>query len=1065
MKRVKINFIEAAMKYRQVTIVLTVLLMILGVYSLATMARSEDPQITVRKGLVVAAFPGADELQVEQQITNQLEQFLFGFEEVRKEKTISETKEGQVVVTVELNENVVDTDAFWATLQHGLNTTFKQNYTLPQGMIGPMVNSDFGDVVAQMITVSAPGRSYAEIETYLDALEDGIKTINETSKIKRYGGQKQQIYVTLKDEKMKQYGFDFSTIAQTIQMQNNTGYSGGITLENSEVSVFTKNQYKNETDLGNQIIYSSPDGKVVRLKDVASIERKYEETSSYIKVDNQKVMMLTVEMQPGNNIVQFGEEVALKIDEVKKQLPQDVQINTIVDQPAVVKDSVGHFMLEFIIAIIAVIVVVILLLPFRVALVSAIACPIVIMITFGVLNTMGIEIHQVTLAGLIIVLGMVVDDAIVVVDNYIEKLDEGVDTWTAAWQSATQLMVPVFTATMAIIFAFLPLAFFLNGLAKEFIQALPIAVAVALFSSLLVALLLTPYMCYLSIKKGLKHKENDTNKKSVLDKIQDWFNNALEFSFKRPNTTLIIGFSTVGLALLVANGLEQELFPTAERNQFNIEVWLPNGGNLKQTEDVVARVENLIKKDEKVLEVASFIGTSSPRFHSTYAPEFPRKNFAQIFVTTTGKEATEELAQKYIKQFEGFIPDGYIRVRQLSMKESPAPVEVRIIGDNLRDQQLVANQVKEILENTQGTNWIRTTYQDDYYGVKVNLNDDKANRLGVTNAMVTQTLGAGLKGYPVSTVYEGDKAIDILLRLDAKNRTNFNDLGALNIATAFGTKVSLKDVADIAPEWHTGAITHRNGLRTLTVMTETQYGIKAATIQNEIMPKIEALKLPEGISIDYGGEYESTNETAPHMLASLGISIILIFLTLLFQFKNFAKVIIVLATFPLSLLGAFLGLLITGNPIGFTAFMGIISLIGIVVRNGIILVDYADELVLDHGYSVRKAAIAAGKRRMRPIFLTSSAAAIGVLPMILGKSPLWAPLGSVLAVGLMVSMVLTLFIVPILYYKFINPKPDAIHPHDHAQEFETILYKPKNKNRALRKLEVMKHKFKKQLKK
>ena len=231
------------------------------------------------------------------------------------------------------------------------------------------------------------------------------------------------------------------------------------------------------------------------------------------------------------------------------------------------------------------------------------------------------------------------------------------------------------------------------------------------------------------------------------------------------------------------------------------------------------------------------------------------------------------------------------------------------------------------------------------------------------------------------------------------------------------------------------------------------------------MPKINALQLPDGISINYGGEYESTNETAPHMMASLGISLILIFLVLLFQFKDFTKVLIVLATFPLSLLGAFLGLLLTGNPIGFTAFMGIISLIGIVVRNGIILVDYADELVLEHGYTVKAAAKASGKRRMRPIFLTSAAAAIGVVPMIIGKSPLWAPLGSVLAVGLIVSMVLTLFIVPILYYKFANPQPDEVHPHPDAEVFETILYKPKKKSRTLRKLEVMKHKLKKRIKK
>ncbi len=966
------------------------------------------------------------------------------------------------MITAELNENVKDTDRFWASLQHGLNTSFRQEFTLPQGIIGPVVNSDFGDVVAQMITVSAPGRSYAELESYLDVLENGLKTINETSKIKRYGGQKQQIYVTVLDEKIKQYGFDFSTIAQVIQMQNSTGYSGGITLENTEVSVFAKNQYKNETDLGNQIIYSSPDGKVVRLKDVATIERRYEETSSFIKVDDNQVMMLTVEMQPGNNIVQFGEQLTEKIALIEKQLPQDVSINTIVDQPTVVKESISHFMLEFIIAISVVIVVVLILLPFRVAIVSAVACPISIVITFGILNILGIEIHQVTLAALIIVLGMVVDNAIVVVDNYIEKLDEDIDPWTAAWQSATQLMIPIFTATMAIVFAFLPLAFFLNGIAKEFIQALPIAVAVALFTSLFVAVLVTPYMCYVFIKKGLKNKEKESKqqkKKSLLDRIQSVFNDLLDRCFKYPKTTLLVGLASVGLAFVIASGLEQELFPTAERNQFNIEVWLPNGGSLEQTADVVSRIESEIKEDEQVIEVASFVGTSSPRFHSTYAPEFPRKNFAQIFITTTGKEATQELADAYLEKFEGFIPDGYIRIRQLSMKETPAPIEVRIVGEDLSKQKQVAEQVQAILNDTEGTNWVRTSYQDDYYGVNINLKDDKANRLGVTNAMVSQTLGAGLKGFPVSTLYEGDTAVDIVLRYDANNRKNIDDLGALNISTIFGTKVPLREVASITPEWHTGTITHRNGLRTLTVLSETQMGLKAAAVQNAIMPKIAELELPDGISINYGGEYESTNETAPGMMMSLSVSLILIFLVLMFQFKNFTKVLVVLATFPLSLLGAFLGLKLTGNPLGFTAFMGIISLIGIVVRNGIIIVDYADELVSVHGYTIKEAARASGKRRMRPVFLTSIAAAVGVVPMIIGKSPLWAPLGSVLFVGLIVSMVFTLFMVPVLYARYVKPGTEIEHTHSG----EPILYKRK-RSRTSRKLTILNHKLKKRFK-
>lgn len=1041
MKKVKINFVEAAMKYRQVTIVVTLLLMVFGLVALLNMPRSEDPKITIRSGLIIAALPGADELQVEKQLTNKIEQYLFSFEEVRKEKTKSETKEGQVVITCELNENVKDTKRFWATLQNGLNTTFRMQNTLPPGMVGPIVNSDFGDVVAQMITVSAPGRSYAEIEKYLDKLEDGLKTLPETSKIKRYGGQKQQIYVTVNDEELRQYGFDFATIAQILQVQNGTNYTGGITLDNGEISVLAKNQYKNETDIGNQIVYSSPQGKVVRLKDVATIERRYEEPSSFIKLGKEKVMMLTVEMQPGKNIVQFGEKLGEKIAEVKKELPPDVQVNTIVDQPEVVKESISHFMLEFIIAIFSVIVVVIILLPFRVAMVSAVACPIAIVITFGVLNMIGIEIHQVTLAALIIVLGMVVDNAIVVVDNYIEKLDEGVDPWTAGWQSATQLLLPIFTATAAIIFAFLPLAYFLNGIAKEFIQSLPVAVAVSLITSFVVAVLLTPYMCYVFIKKGLKHKVSDRPvKKNMLDRLQHVFNNGLEFSFRWPKATLGAGLFSVLLAILVASSVEQELFPTSERNQFNLEVWLPSGTSLEQTEKTVSRIEKEIKSDKRVLSTASFIGTSSPRFHSTYAPETPRRNFAQIFITTAGKNETQELADEYLKKFDGFLTDGYIRVRQLSMKESPAPLEVRVIGENMNDQKRIAGEVAAILEKAKGTNWTRTSYQEDYYGVKVTLKEDTAERLGVSSLAVAQTLGAGLKGYPVSTLYEGDKPIDILLRLDSKNRSDFTQLENITISTLYGTKVPLKEVADIAPAWHTGIIAHRNGLRTLTVMTEAQRGVKAAKILAGVQPEIDKIKLPEGIKLVYGGEYENTNETGPGMMMSLGISLILIFLVLLFQFKNFTKVLIVLSTFPLSLLGAFLGLKLTGNPMGFTAFMGIISLIGIVVRNGIILVDYADELVHEHGYTIKAAAIATGKRRMRPIFLTSVAAAVGVVPMIAGKSPLWAPLGSVLAVGLIVSMIMTLFVVPILYYKFVKPEPHTDHFHPDTEE--EILYKP-----------------------
>ncbi|RLJ72517.1 efflux RND transporter permease subunit [Pedobacter alluvionis] len=1037
MKKRNINFIEAAMKYKQVTFVITGMLLLLGLYSLLNMPRSEDPKIDPPVAMVYAFYPGANELQMEKQVTDKLEQYLFSFEEVDKAKTKSQTKDGSVFVTVQLNANVKDRKKFWATLQHGLNTVLHAN--IPSSVMGPVVNSNFGDVTAQIIAISSASRSYAELEAYVDQMEDVLKTIPEVSKINRSGGQKQQIYVTVDDKKLNQYGFDLSTIVRTLQSQNVTGYSGEMTINSNTIPIFTNSQYKTEADIANQIIYTTPQGTVVRLKDIAEIKRRYEEESSFIRIGNNKVMLVTTEMQPGNNIVAFGKKVDEKLAQFKKTLPGDVKFDTIVDQPKVVDESISHFMVEFGLAILSVIIVVMLLLPIRVAAVSSVAAPIAILITFGIMYIMGVELHQVSLAALIIVLGMVVDNAIVVVDNYVEKLDEGITPWTAAWQAAKQLSIPIFTATLAIIFAFAPLAIFMNGITKDFMASLPITVAIALITSMLVALLLTPYMSYIFIKKGLKHQVSDRPPKiSLLDRLQNVFNAGAEFCFRWPKATMAAAVVAVLLSFVTAGQVSQEFFPTSERNQFNIEVWMPNGTALAKTEKTVRGIEAILTKDKRVVGTASFVGTSSPRFQSSYAPEIPRRNFAQIFITTESAKATDEIVHEYRKKFEGFVKDGYVRFRQLSFQEG-SPIAIRVIGTDLNNQKRMATQIENILKQAKGTNWVHRDYEDDYLGADLEIKEDVAARLGIQNQAITQTLGAGLKGFAVSQLWEGNKPVDIFLRLDSNNRKDFNVLGNIHLSTVYGTKVPLKEVAELKPSWHTGVIAHRNGIRTLTVLSEAQNGIRSSEILKTVRPAIDKLKLPEGITLQYGGDAESSSENQPGMMTALGVSLVLIFITLLFQFKSFGKSLIILATFPLSLLGAFLGLYVTGNPMGMTAFMGIISLIGIVVRNGIILVDYADELVTEHGYTIKAAALASAKRRMRPIFLTSAAAAVGVVPMIAGKSPLWAPLGSVLAFGLIVSMILTLFVVPVLYYRFIKP---GLPVNDQSDSEADIQYKP-----------------------
>ncbi|MBC6611115.1 efflux RND transporter permease subunit [Hymenobacter sp. BT507] len=1031
----RLNLIEAAMKYKQVTFGITLLLALAGIWALYSMPRMEDPRITIRQGLVLAVYPGADEMTVENQLTKKLEQQLFSYKEVRKEKTYSTTKAGAVVINVTLQDWVTDTDKFWTKLQDGLNAN-KQ--LIPPGVQGPYVNGEFGDVAALMLAVTAPDRSYADLKEYLDQLEDALKTLPQVAKIRRYGEQREQVSVTTSADRLRQYGLDFGQMAAVLQSQNNVRYSGELKLPAARVPVFTEGLYRSQQALANQLIYTDPaSGNQVRLRDVAQLERRNEELTSRISIDGQPAVMLTVEMQPGNNIVWFGDQLQARIKEVEARFPKGVRVQEIVSQPAVVDHKLHDFFVELSIAVASVIAVVMLLLPLRIALISAIACPLSILITFAVMHLLGMEIHQVSLAALVIVLGMVVDDAIVVVDNYVEKLDEGLDRWQAAWRAATDLFVPVLAATATIIFAFLPSALVYTGLTKEFSMHIPATVAVALTSSFLVSMLLTPYLCYFAIREGLHAKKAGApaGKPSVIDRVQAWFNRAVDWSFARPKLVLTLGFSFILLAGVFGSQLKFEYLPYAERDQFNLELWLPEGTPVAQTERAVARLTAAIRGDKRIRQVVSFIGTGSPRFYSSYAPEAPAENYAQVFISTTSAEATVALAKEYAHSLQPVVPEGSVRVRRLSWKETKAPIEVRVVGDNVAAIRRVGQQVAQLLASTANTHFVRDDWRNPYLGVAVRVKEDQASRLGVSKEAVGQTLGGSLKGWPVSTLWEGDKPLDIVLRLDEKDRQQLSDVNQVYVTTAYQTKVPLRQVADVVPAWHLSNIVRRNGLRTLTVSSDTDFGRVAGQILDEVRPQLDALPLPAGVHLEYGGDDESGRDAAPNANLALGLSFLLIFLTLLIQFRHLGRALIVLSTFFLSLPGAMFGLWITDNPLGMTAFLGINSLLGIVVRNGIILVDYADELVREHGYSIREAAIHSAQRRMRPIFLTSSAAAVGVIPMILSKSPLWAPLSSVIAFGIMVAMGMTLFVVPVLYYQSLKPRRNAAPttPHDGNQ--------------------------------
>jgi multidrug efflux pump subunit AcrB len=1016
------NFVKASLKNRQVTIPVLLMMFALGVYSLITMPRREDPRIIIPGALVLAYYPGANAVQVEEQVTRKIEECLFQFEEVQKEKTYSITSDGKVVVHIWLRDDVRQPDIFWSKLRHAL--LLVKTIDLPEGVIGPVVNSDFGDTEAMIIGIESNQAGYREMKNQISLLEERLHQVPALSKIKKIGDQKEQIIITFSSEKLAQYDIGLQQIVKIMQSQNIINPTGEIKSDDLGTPLYTDGYYVTETDIRNQIIGTSRTGAVVKLNDVADFSRGYGEPSSTITINGMKAVLLAIQVYEGKNVVKAGSEVNEVVSQFAKELPPGMELTTLINQPEIVRKNISQFLREFLLAIIAVILVVFILLPFPIAAVSATAIPMTVSITFALMHIFGIELHQVSLATLIAVLGLVVDDAIIIADNYVELLDKGHDRWTAAWRSATELVVPVLTATITIIAAFLPLVI-LTGAIGDFIRALPLTVTIALSSSFLVAMVLTPILCLLFIRRGL-HSDDDTGKRrktSFLYFMQSAYNKSIAWCLKHRKFTIIGSLTTILVAaFLLKFAVKQKFFPEAERDQFTVELWMPTGTKLEKTGEAILRIENLIKSDDRVKSFATFTGRSAPRFYYNYSPEVPVSNYAQILINTKSKKDTETLYRELRQKVNLLIPEGLPNVKLMQQGQpQKAHIEVRISGDDLKTLKKTGNDVMEIIRRMPGSDLIRSDFNEDTYGIGIKLREEAA-RLGFTTTSISQMIYSGFNGYTVSKMYEGDNSVDIVLRLDEKYRQDLDDLENVYLQSPVtGASVPLRQLAELIPEWHEGSINHRNGVRTLTILSETKDGVLPSELLKEIRPEISKMELPTGYRIYYGGEYANQQETYSYMYIALIISIIAIFLVLLLQFRNLKEVGLVMLTIPLSLFGAVLGLMITGNDFGFTAFTAMISLSGIVVRNAIILIDHTNEL-LRRGMDIPTAAWEAGKRRLRPIFLTAMAAAIGVLPMILSGSPLWSPLASVIAFGVIWSMFISTLTIPVLYTAAIKPE-------------------------------------------
>lgn len=999
----KNGVIYAAVKYRKITLFIVAFLMIFGIHSYYMLPRQEYPDITPPIALITTVYPGASPADVERLVTSKIE------EEIKElagyDYSDSTSRNSASVVVLRL-EKSADIDDSWAELRRKLEDLQSE---LPQGCGAIDINTDLVDTAGMIVSMSGDSYSYEELAYYAEELRNELSAVEGVSRFDIVGKQEKEVKIIVDAYKLNGIGLSMGELENILAAQNIMIPPGQVNDGSVKIDVSIPGAYSSIADIENTIIsVSRENGSTAKLKDIAEVSMGLEESNYKTKHNGRNSVLLTGYFKSDLNVVLVGKEADKVIDSFKNRLPEDILFDKVMFQPEDIEKSINDFVLNLLEGILFVVMVVFISMGMRNAIIVSTAIPVSMICTFTVMGFAGIKLHQISVAALIIALGMLVDNAIVVSDAIQVRLDRGQERMEACVEGVREVAVPVFASTLTTVGAFIPLLM-LPSVSGEYVRSVPQIVIISLSFSYLVALFVTPAMAYIFFRPGQGKKRTF--------RLKGFFDRLLQAGMKKKKATVALSLLALSLTAVMAMTLGLQFFPKADKNILYIDVKTEQNSDIDKTENLMGEVEKIIRQQAEITSYTAAIGDGLPKFYNAMPIYTQAQDFGQYMARIDLKKGgrfrnNTQLVSYMQQQFDSAVPGGTITVKELEQGDPVgSPVTVRVTGRDMERLGEAADQIRKLLLDTEGTMNVYDDFSDRVYKFNIGIDKDKAGIYGVSNYDIQNEVNMLLQGRTVSVFRRDGNEYDMLLKGNIQSK---EDLENFRIkSSASGNKILLKELADVGLTSEVPVIRSHDGELCVTVYSDVQPGYSAVAIEERLKEEIEKMDT-EDIKIVYAGEKSKINQYFGELGKSSVFAVFVIFAILMLQFNSFLQPLIIMLTIPLSVIGSILGLFIFGQPLSFTALLGMVSLLGVVVNNAIILVDYINaERKLDK--TIETACKDAVNMRFRPIMLTTTTTVIGLVPLVMSGSQLFAPMSIALMFGLMLSTLLTLVVIPVVY--------------------------------------------------